>query len=105
MKRLSDIPVGVFAVGIVGMLCAAAASAQTPQFVQVSPLYFTMPVGSNPLPQTVTVVSTGASFSFFATAQTAGGGAWLQISPACTSNPPSGFYASTPAACHPPWRR
>jgi uncharacterized protein (TIGR03437 family) len=71
----------------------------TSTFQQMPGVNFTMPVGSNPLPQTVTAVSTGASFSFFATAQTAGGGAWLQISSACTSNPPSGYYASTPAAC------
>ena len=90
MKRLSNIPVGVLAVGIAGMLCAVSARAQTPQFIQVSPLYFTMPVGSNPLPQTVNAVSTGYSFFFTATAQTTSGGAWLQAN--CAA------YA-TPAAC------
>lgn len=77
LKRLSNIPVGVFAVGIAGMLCAGSASAQTPQFAQVSPLQFTMPVGSNPLAQTVTLVSTGANFRFAVTTQTAGWGNWL----------------------------
>jgi hypothetical protein len=100
MKRLSNNLVGVFAVGIAGMLFAGSVSAQTPQFIQVSPLYFTMPVGSNPLPQTVTVVSTGASFFFNATAQTAGGGAWLQS--ACDGelfSTTSGSGYSTPGSC------
>ena len=67
MKRLSNILIA-FAVGIAAMLCAGSASAQSPQFVQVSPLYFTMPVTSNPLPQTLTIVSTGAAFKFDARA-------------------------------------
>ena len=91
MKRLSNIPVGVFAVGIAGMLCTGSASAQTPEFAQVSPLQFTMPVGSNPLAQTVTIISTGTSFFFSFTTQTAGGGSWLQTT--CSNN------ATTPAAC------
>jgi uncharacterized protein (TIGR03437 family) len=97
MKRLLNIPAGVFAVGIAGMLCPASAPAQTPQFVQVSSLRFTMPVGSNPLAQTVTVVSTGANFNFGATAQTAGGGNWLQVSSACSGSPTNANF--TPAAC------
>jgi hypothetical protein len=94
VKRLSNILVGAFAVGITGMLSVGSASAQTPQFIQVSPLYFTMPVGSNPLAQTVTIVSTGASFSFTPTAQTAGGGPWLQVT-GCNHSYPD----STPAVC------
>jgi hypothetical protein len=97
VKRLSNIPVGVLAVGIAGMLCASSASAQTPQFAQVSPLQFTMPVGSNPLPQTVTAVSTGTSFNFKVAAQTAGAGAWLQ-STCGVSHYSDGSY-DAPSAC------
>src|ERR1035441_5467020 len=78
------------------MLCAVSAPAQTPQFVQVSPLRFTMPVGSNPLAQTVNVVSTGTSFNFNVATQTAGGGNWLQS--ACNHSSVYGGYI-TPSAC------
>ena len=99
MKRLSNNLLGVLAAGIAGTLCAGSASAQTPQFIQVSPLYFTMPVGSNPLAQTVTMVSTGTAFSFNApTAQTAGGGDWLKVTGTSCINS-SSYYNNTPAAC------
>jgi uncharacterized protein (TIGR03437 family) len=64
----------------------------TSTFEQVPGVNFTMPVGSNPLAQTVTLVNTGASFFFTPTVQTAGGGAWLQVDSACGNR-------STPAAC------
>ncbi|MCX6629483.1 MAG: hypothetical protein NTW28_17845, partial [Candidatus Solibacter sp.] len=57
---------------------------------------FTMPVGSNPLAQTVNVASTGANFNFIATAQTAGGGNWLRS--ACSNSSVYGGY-NTPSAC------
>jgi uncharacterized protein (TIGR03437 family) len=69
-------------------------------FQQMPGVNFTMPVGSNPLAQTVTVVSTGTSFFFDVTAQTAGGGAWLRST--CNGqlfSTSSGPRYSTPGAC------
>jgi hypothetical protein len=62
-------------------------------FVQVNPIDFNMTVGgSNPLPQVVTIASTGSTFSFYITSlSTATGGSWLTIAPS------SGVYG-TPGA-------
>lgn len=60
-------------------------------FDQVNPLNFTMVYGGgNPLPQILTIVSTGSAFSFSASATSATGGSWLQVSPSgigCCSTP------------------
>ena len=52
-------------------------------FAQVNPLNFTMPVGgANPLPQEITIASTGATFNFYNfSVSTATGGNWLSIAP------------------------
>lgn len=51
-------------------------------FNQVNPISFTMPLaGANPLPQTLSISSTGSNFSFSVASATATGGAWLQVSP------------------------
>ena len=51
-------------------------------FSQANPISFTMPAGgSNPLPQMLTVASTGAAFSFSSSSVTATGGSWFQITP------------------------
>jgi hypothetical protein len=52
-------------------------------FLQVNPIGFTMAAGGpNPLPQTLTIASTGASFRFYAESVSSGtGGNWLQIDP------------------------
>jgi hypothetical protein len=62
-------------------------------FVQVNPLSFTMTTGgANPLPQEITVASTGSNFNFYnLSVATATGGNWLSI------NPSSGVHA-TPGA-------
>jgi len=62
-------------------------------FQQVNALNFTMTYGGgNPLPQILPVVSTGTNFYFFASAASATGGNWLQISPSSY-----GYYGiSTP---------
>jgi hypothetical protein len=62
-------------------------------FVQVNPLAFNMTQGgSNPLPQVVTMASTGSNFNvYIMSVATATGGSWLTVSPS------SGVY-STPAA-------
>lgn len=61
-------------------------------FGQVNPINFTKPFGgANPLPQILTITSTGStSIRFNATVATGTGGAWLQISPqgnACCFTP------------------
>jgi uncharacterized protein (TIGR03437 family) len=66
-------------------------------FQQVPGVSFTMPVGSNPLAQTVNVVNTGTTFNFKVAAQTAGGGAWLQ-STCGVSHYSDGSY-DAPSAC------
>ena len=79
-----------------------------PVFRQVNPLSFTMPAGgANPLPQLLTVASTGSILNFTVSASTATGGAWLSVSPAgsnCCSTPealtvsitaPAGLAAGT----------
>lgn len=51
-------------------------------FNQVNPIGFTMPLaGANPLPQILSIASTGSNFNFTVAAATATGGAWLQVSP------------------------
>ena len=50
-------------------------------FEQANPMNFTMPFGgANPLPQILNLASTGSAISFAATAATAQGGNWLQVS-------------------------
>jgi hypothetical protein len=53
-------------------------------FSQVNPLNFTMPfAGLSPLPQVLTIASTGTAFNFYTElVATGNGGNWLQISPA-----------------------
>jgi uncharacterized protein (TIGR03437 family) len=58
-----------------------------------------MAVGSNPLAQTVTVVSTGDNLYFTAKAQTAGGGGWLQAACDRTYSTTIGTRYITPEAC------
>jgi hypothetical protein len=51
-------------------------------FSQVNPISFTMPMGgSDPLPQVLTIASTGSTFDFTVSSSTATGGPWLQVSP------------------------
>ena len=52
-------------------------------FEQVNPLNFTMTTGgTNPLPQEITVASTGTNFNFYNfSVSTANGGSWLKIAP------------------------
>ena len=52
------------------------------QFAHIDPLVFTKPfAGANPLPQVLSVASTGNAFSFSAVASTSTGGNWLSVSP------------------------
>src|SRR5262249_34413385 len=61
-------------------------------FRQVNPIGFLKPFsGANPLPQVITLASTGSNFAFDSVAVTATGGAWLQVT-SCWS------YCVTPEA-------
>ncbi len=63
-------------------------------FRQINPLSFTMVAGgANPLPQVITVASTGTDFTFLAVAANSTGGNWLTISPSAY-----GYGISTPQA-------
>jgi Bacterial Ig-like domain (group 1)/Viral BACON domain len=73
-------------------------------FGQVNPLSFTMPVGGgNPLPQEITIASTGTAFNFYNSAvSTATGGAWLKITPSSgVFGTPGSFTVSVSAATLP----
>jgi Viral BACON domain len=51
-------------------------------FQPQAPLTFSKPFGgSNPVPQTITVLSTGANFNIFGATATSTGGSWIQINP------------------------
>ena len=73
-------------------------------FRQSNPLNFTMVAGgANPLPQVITMASTGTNFAFFATTANSTGGSWLSITPSsygcCGINTPEAIKVSVaPAA-------
>jgi hypothetical protein len=63
-------------------------------FRQVNPLSFTKVFGgANPLPQVITIASTGTNFTFNAVAINSTGGNWLQISPSAY-----GYGIDTPSS-------
>jgi hypothetical protein len=63
-------------------------------FEQINPLNFTMTYGgADPLPQVITVASSGTNFAFLATVANATGGNWLTINPSSY-----GYGISTPEA-------
>ena len=75
-------------VGTIPIVMAVGSSV----FEQVNPISFTKAAGgANPLPQVLTIASTGAAIAFDAVASTANGGAWLQIT-SC------GSWCTTPEA-------
>ncbi len=81
------------------MFCLVPLQAQT--FQTIPALSFTMPfAGANPLPQIVTVASTGAVFGFTPVASTTSGGNWLVASPSNLDccNTPSAVTVSVSAA-------
>jgi Viral BACON domain len=54
-------------------------------FNQVNPISFTMPVGgANPLPQNITIATTGSSVNFYQASSAATGGNWLSV-PNCNN--------------------
>jgi hypothetical protein len=71
------------ALHVLFLTVASAADAQT--FNPVPSLSFTTVfAGANPLPQVVTITSTGAQFNFSATPSTTSGGNWLSVTPTGT---------------------
>ncbi len=76
------------------LMGSGQAPAQTPSFQSLAPLYFTMQTGGqNPLPQVLTIVSTGKDFQYSpAQAQTTSGGNWLLLNNC-------GGYNYTPTTC------
>jgi hypothetical protein len=74
------------------LVLAACSSLSLPlhaqSFEAIAPLVFTMPVGSpGPLPQLVTVATTGKNFDIVWTASTNSGGNWLAPSPGGNATP------------------
>ncbi len=72
-------------------------------FRQVNPLIFTMVAGgANPLPQVITVASTGTNLTFLASAVSSTGGTWLSVTPSAygygISTPEAVVVTATPAA-------
>ena len=65
---------------LAGFVAVLPTPAQAQQFAPLSPIAFTKPFqGSDPLPQTLTIASTGANFDFVFTSSTASGGNWLSV--------------------------
>ena len=55
-------------------------------FLQTNGIAYTMPLaGANPLPQILTMVSTGTSFGYSVSASTGNGGSWLAVTPLGTN--------------------
>lgn len=76
-------------------------------FQQTNPLNFTMPLnGANPLPQILTMISTGSNFDYSVAVYTGNGGSWMSAAPSggCCATPevetvsigaPAGLAAGT----------
>src|SRR5438067_4259823 len=82
-------------------IVAAPTALQAQNFSNIPPLFFSAVAnGSNPLPQLVTVASTGAAMNFSVTPSTSTGGNWLTASPTgngcCTT--PEGITVSVNVA-------
>ena len=77
-----------------------------PSFEQVNGINFTMlQAGPDPLPQNVTIVSTGSAFTFSVDYNTATGGNWLTVSPSggsCCNTPRSLEVSVTAPVTMPP---
>ena len=70
-------------------------------FEQVNPISFTMTTGGgNPLPQVITIASTGSNFNFYNfSVSTATGGSWLKIAPSSgVFTTPEAFTVSVSAS-------
>ena len=81
----------IYVAAIVLACLALCGGLQAQNFQNVPAMSFTMPfAGANPLPQILTIASTGASFGFTPVASTQSGGNWLSVSPSnldCCNTP------------------
>jgi hypothetical protein len=77
-------------------LTSVLTTGASPTFQPISGVSFTMPVGGpNPLPQSLTVASTGSDFAFGEALTTVTGGNWLQSSGSgCGCNTPQSLTLS-----------
>lgn len=84
-----------FATILCALIICLSGSLHAQTFQSISALNFTMPAGGgNPLPQFMTIASSGAAFNFYQTVSTSSGGNWLSI-PQCNNS----FYpCTTPSA-------
>src|ERR1035437_2662281 len=77
---------------VLGWMGSLSASLHAQPFSHIDQMFFSKGYGgANPLPQVLTVTSTGSDFGFTASAGTSSGGDWLAVSP-------TGDCCMTPAA-------
>ena len=77
---------------VLAWMGSLSASLHAQQFSHIDQMFFSKGYGgANPLPQVLTVTSTGSDFGFTASAGTSSGGDWLAVSP-------TGDCCMTPAA-------
>ncbi len=75
--------------GVLALLASFSGSLQAQTFDQVPGLAFTKPFGgADPLPQTLTIATTGTAFNFSSAASTSSGGSWLSVSPTVLATTP-----------------
>jgi hypothetical protein len=81
LRRMHESPrLILVALSIVASMGAISVPLHAQQFSPIGPLSFTKVFnGANPLPQTLTVTSTGANFNFTYAATTITGGTWLSV--------------------------
>src|ERR1035437_9044627 len=67
---------------VLAWMGSLSASLHAQQFSHIDQIFFSKGYGgANPLPQVLTVTSTGSAFGFNASASTSSGGDWLAVSP------------------------
>src|ERR1017187_6156279 len=87
---------------VFGWIGSPFISPHAPQFSHIDQIFFSKGYGgANPLPQVLTVTSTGSDFGFNASASTSSGGDWLAVSPTgdcCMTPAPVSVIVSASAA-------
>ena len=87
---------------VLACMGSLSASLHAQQFSHIDQIFFSKGYGgANPLPQVLTVTSTGSAFGFNASASTSSGGDWLAVSPTgdcCMTPAPVSMIVSASAA-------
>src|ERR1039457_1369841 len=87
---------------VLAWMGSLSASLHAQQFSHIDQIFFSQGYGgANPLPQVLTVTSTGSDFGFTASASTSSGGDWLAVSPTgdcCMTPAPVSVIVSASAA-------